>query len=103
VNRATAESLADEAFRTAVVPVARLFAEHITRELLARRLGWDDIEFVFDDLDPYDERTEAEIDEILLRNDVLMPDEVRQRRGLPPLPGGIGQLTLSERQSRKSG
>jgi phage portal protein BeeE len=99
VNRATAESLADEAFRTAVVPVARLFAEHITRELVARKLGWDDIEFVFDDLDPYDARAEAEIDEILLRNDVLTPDEVRRRRGLPPLPGGVGALCHSQRKA----
>jgi phage portal protein BeeE len=98
VNRSTAESLADEAFRTAVVPVARLFAEHMTRELLARKLGWDDIEFVFDDLDPYDARAEAEIDEILLRNDVLTPDEVRRRRGLPPLPGGMGAMCWSQRQ-----
>jgi len=98
VNRATAESLVDEAFRTAVVPTARLFAEHITREIIGRRLGWDDLEFVFEDLDGFDERAQAEIDEILLRNDVLVPDEVRAQRNLPPLPGGAGALTHSQRQ-----
>jgi phage portal protein BeeE len=97
VNRSTAETVADEAYRSAVVPSARLYAEHLTRELLARKLGWDDIEFVFDDLDPCDRRAEAEIDEILLRNDVLTPDEVRARRGLAPLPGGAGALTHSQR------
>jgi phage portal protein BeeE len=99
VNRATAESLVDEAFRTAVVPTARLYAEHITREIIGRRLGWDDLEFVFEDLDGFDERAQAEIDEILLRNDVLVPDEVRARRNLPPLPGGAGALTHTERQA----
>lgn len=98
VNRATADALIEEAFRSAVVPTARLYAEHITREVIGRKLGWRDLEFVFDDLEVFDERGQAEIDEILLRSDVLLPDEVRLRRRLPPLANGQGQLTFSERQ-----
>lgn len=98
VNRSTAGPLLEEAFRTAVVPTARLYAEHITREILGRRLGWNDLEFVFEDLEIFDERAQAEIDEILLRNDVLLPDEVRLRRSLPALPGGWGGLTYTQRQ-----
>lgn len=98
VNRATADALVDEAFRTAVVPTARLYAEHITREILSRKLGWDDLEFVFEDLEVFDERAQAEIDEILLRSDVLLPDEVRGRRNLPALAGGWGALTQTQRQ-----
>jgi phage portal protein BeeE len=98
VNRSTAESLVDEAFRTAVVPTARLYAEHITREVIARKLGWTDLEFVFDDLEVYDERGQAEIDEILMRNDALLPDEARARRRLPALAGGWGALTHTQRQ-----
>lgn len=99
VNRATADALVEEAFRTAVVPTARLYAEHITREIIARKLGWRDLEFVFSDLETFDERGQAEIDEILLRSDVLLPDEVRLRRRLPPLPDGRGAMTFSERQN----
>ncbi len=99
INRSTASPLLEEAFRTAVVPTARLFAEHITREILGRRLGWSDLEFVFDDLEVFDERAQAEIDEILLRSDVLLPDEVRLRRSLPALPGGWGALTYTQRQA----
>ena len=51
VNRATASELADEAFRGAIVPVARLLAEHITRDLFGKRLGWREFEFVFNDLE----------------------------------------------------
>ena len=51
VNRSTAESLLDEAFRSAIVPLARLLAEHLTRDLFAKRLGWREFEFVFNDLD----------------------------------------------------
>jgi hypothetical protein len=35
VNRSTAGEMADEAFQSAVVPVARLLEEHITRDLFA--------------------------------------------------------------------
>jgi phage portal protein BeeE len=100
VNRATADAVVEEAFRTAVVPTARLFAEHLTREIIARKLGWNDLEFVFDDLEVFDERAQAEMDEILLRSDVLVPDEVRARRRLPPLAGGRGALTFSQRNLR---
>jgi phage portal protein BeeE len=98
VNRATADALINEAFRTAVVPTARLYAEHITREILGRKLGWNDLEFVFDDLNAAEEKERASEDAILLRSDVLLPDEVRARRGLPPLENGWGALTYTQRQ-----
>jgi len=98
VNRATADAVVDEGFRTAVVPTARLYAEHITREVIARKLGWNDIEFVFEDLEAFDERAQAEIDEILMRNDALLPDEARARRRMSALPGGWGTLTQTQRQ-----
>ncbi|MBI1750460.1 MAG: hypothetical protein HY234_03720 [Acidobacteria bacterium] len=105
INRSTAAPLLEEAFRTAVVPTARLYAEHITREILGRRLGWSDLEFVFEDLEVFNERAQAEIDEILLRSDVFLPDEVRLRRSLPALSGGWGALTYTQRQAliRSSG
>ena len=99
VNRATAEELVNEAFRTAVVPTARLYAEHITREVIARKLGWDDLEFAFDDLESLGARAQAEVDEILLRSDVLLPNEARARRNLPALPDGWGELTFTRRQA----
>jgi phage portal protein BeeE len=98
VNRATADALLDEALRASVVPTARLYAEHITREILGRKLGWHDLEFAFEDLEVIDEKARAEEDEVLLRSDVLLPDEARARRGLPPLNGGWGALTYTQRQ-----
>jgi len=85
VNRNTAQQLADQAFASAIVPTARLFAEHITRDVIAKKLGWGDLEFVFADLDAANEREQAEIEEILLRNGVLTVAEVRKMRGLPEL------------------
>ncbi len=87
VNRATAGELNDVAFRAAIVPTARLLAEHLTRDVLGKKLGWDDLEFVFCDLESRNELEEAQIQEILLRNGVLTVQEVRRMRGL----GEIGQ------------
>ena len=85
VNRATAAELNDIAFRQAIVPTARLFAEHLTRDAIHKKLGWEDLEFVFTDVDARNEREEAEIQEILLRSGVLTVNEARKMRGLAPL------------------
>jgi phage portal protein BeeE len=82
VNRSTAAEMSEMAFRSAVVPTARLVAEYLTRDALAKRLGWTDLEFVFTDVDAQNEMEQAQIDEILLRNGVLTVNEVRRARGL---------------------
>jgi phage portal protein BeeE len=88
VNRSTAEEMNDLAFRQAIVPTARLFAESLTRGAIAKRLGWNDLEFVFADVDATDPMEEAQIQEILLRNGVLSVNEVRRMRGLEEIGSG---------------
>ena len=85
VNRSTAGEMADEAFQSAIIPVAKLFAEHITRDLFAKKLGWREFEFVFNDLEARDEMEELQIQTQLLTAGVLTIAEVREMRGLPPL------------------
>ena len=82
VNRSTAGEMADEAFQAAIVPIARLMAEHITRDVIAKRLGWNEFEFVFNDLESRDEMEEVTIQTKLLAAGVLTVDEVRAMRGL---------------------
>jgi hypothetical protein len=77
--------MADEAFQSAVVPVAKLLAEHITRDLFAKKLGWREFEFSFNDLAARDEMEELQIQTELLKAGVLSVDEVREMRGLPKL------------------
>ncbi len=84
VNRSTAGELSDAAFRTAVVPTAKLLAEHLTRDVIGKVLGFDDLEFVFTDVDAPNELEQAQLHEILLRSGVLTVDEVRAMRGLAP-------------------
>jgi len=86
VNRNTATTQADDAFRTAVVPVARLIAEHLTRDVISKRLGWNDLQFVFTDVDAPNELEQAQIQQILVGCGVLTVNEVRRMKGLPPLP-----------------
>jgi HK97 family phage portal protein len=85
VNRTTAAEQADEAFRSAVVPLAKLVAEHLTRDLFAKKLGWREFEFVFNELDAPDEVAEMQIQTELLKAGVLTVNEVRAMRGLAPL------------------
>ncbi len=82
VNRSTAAEMSEMAFRSAIVPTARLVAEYLTRDAIAKKLGWTDLEFVFTDVDAQDEMEQAQIDEILLRNGVVTVNEVRRARGL---------------------
>jgi HK97 family phage portal protein len=91
VNRSTAGELADEAFQSAVVPVAKLLAEHITRDLFAKKLGWREFEFCFNDLESRDEIEELQIQTALLGAGVLTVDEVRAMRGLGPMEQAVAQ------------
>ena len=88
VNQSTAGQLADEAFRNTIAPTARLIAEHITRDVFGKRLGWGEFEFVFNDLEARNELEELQIQTELLKAGVLSVAEVRAMRGLgAPGPG----------------
>ncbi|MBS1813592.1 MAG: phage portal protein [Acidobacteria bacterium] len=81
VNRSTATELAQEAFESAVKPVAKLVAEHITRDLFAKRLGLTEVEFVFNELMTEDDAKDVSVQVELLKAGVLTVDEVRRTLG----------------------
>ncbi len=83
VNKASAGEFADEAFQSAVVPLAQLIAEHLTRDVIAKKLGWDDLRFEWSELDSRDESVELGIQLQLLQAGVVSVAEVRAMRGLP--------------------
>jgi HK97 family phage portal protein len=86
-NKASAGEFADEAFQSAVVPLAKLIAEHLTRDVIVKKLGWTDLRFVWSDLDSRDELGELAIQTQLLAAGVLSTAEVRAMRGLPEVTG----------------
>ncbi len=85
VNRSTAAELTDEAFRSAIAPLAKRIEEHLTRDLFAKCIGWREFEFVFNDLSAQDADTELAMQVQLLQAGVLTVNEVRAMRGLGPL------------------
>lgn len=101
VNRASAGELSAAAFQTAIVPTAKLLAEHLTRDALGKRLGWTDLEFVFTDVDAPNAREQAEIDQILLRNGIISVAEARRSRGLPPLEATPQSRSTTEQERAK--
>ena len=102
VNQSTASEQADEAFRSAVAPLAKLVAEHLTRDLFAKKLGWREFEFVFNELDVRDEMTEVSMQTSLIAAGVLTVNEVRAMRGLGPLPeAAISQPSRNIKVARR--
>jgi hypothetical protein len=97
VNRSTAEVMGDKDHQHAVKPMANLLAEHLTREALHRKLGWTDLGFFWVDLDREDDEQQGRIMGAYVDRDVLTPDEVRQKLGLPALPGGWGGMVRTQR------
>ena len=102
VNQSTANAQSDEMFRSAVVPLARLVTEHITRDLFGKRLGWPEFEFVFNELEAPDELALVQIQIQLLGAGVLTVDEVRAMRGLTPL-GVVRQHPAREQTLMQGG
>ncbi len=96
VNQSTAGEMADNAFQSAIVPVARLLAEHISRDIFARLLGWREFEFSFNALETRDEQTEVTMQLDLLKAGVLTLSEVRALRGLPPLAEAAAEISASK-------
>ena len=83
-------------FRGAIEPLAKLVAEHITRDLFGKCIGWREFEFVFNDLSARDEDTELAIQVQLLAAGVYTVNEVRAMRGLGP----IGEQQVSVPSAR---
>lgn len=83
VNRSTAQEMANEAFQNAVIPLAKLLAEHISRDVIAKCLGWEDLRFCWNELESRDETVELDVQLKLLAAGVISRDEVRTMRGLP--------------------
>ena len=83
VNRATAAEFAAEAFQNAIAPLAKLIAEHLTRDVIAKKLGWSDLRFIWGELENRDEQVELNMQLQMLAAGVVSVAEVRAMRGLP--------------------
>jgi hypothetical protein len=99
VNRSTAQVMSELDFNSAIVPAARKFEEAITRLVLHRTLGWQELKFEYIGLDDPDEVVQSALVQKLYMVNSITPDEIRERMQLgAPLPGGWGKLTSIQTQ-----
>ncbi len=94
VNKSTAAEMSEQAFQTAVLPVANLIAEHMTKDVFEKALGLEDVEFVFG-AKARDEANEINVQVELLKAGVLTVDEVRKLRGYGPMASALAEADLA--------
>ena len=85
MNRSTAQADETRAAEEGSAP-RKLWWKRIADDLLARDLGAPELEWCWSDAVDVDPLVQAQIDDINLKNGSVTVDEVRDRRGLGPLP-----------------
>lgn len=97
VNRNT--SLVNEGrdWDHAIKPLARLIQSHLNRDVIKGVLGFSSVEFRFEGLDQEDEEKNSTIYATYYENNVVTPNEQREKLGLAPLKNSkIGDMTYME-------
>jgi hypothetical protein len=93
MNRATAGEDQDRGLEEGLEPI-KLWVKRLIDAVIQDDLGCPDLEFTWNDAPPVDPVAQSGIDDVSLRNGSTTIDEVRDRRGLPPLPDGAGAQAL---------
>jgi hypothetical protein len=93
MNRATAGEDQDRGLEEGLEPLKR-WAKRLLDGVIQDDLGCPDLEFAWTDCGEVDPAKQAGIDDMALRNGSATIDEVRARRGEPPLPDGAGARAL---------
>lgn len=99
VNRSTGEVSEGRDWDQAIKPMASLIQQHLTREVVHAKLGYYSLEFTFVGLDREDEQATAEIYEIYYQNNLITPNEHREKLGLAPSDDPISDKLYAEVQS----
>lgn len=98
VNRNTSETAEDRDWDQAIIPTAKHFAGHFTRETIQGRCGCPLLQFKFVGLERQDETAEADRFQIYYRSNAMTPNEQRQKLGLPPLKSQFADLSYADMQ-----
>ncbi len=78
----------------ALKPILAKEAEYYTKYILHDGFGLFDFECIFEGIDLADSVTQAEIDRMDINSGILTINEVRQRRGLNPVPWGNTPISI---------
>ena len=85
VNRATASTAHQQSLEEGLAPIM-LWIKTLIDRILRRYLGHPELEFSWEEDEEQDPLQQAQVDQILVNSGILTVDEVRDRRGLDPLP-----------------
>lgn len=96
VNRAVGQVLDDKDFRTAVVPMAKRMQGAFTRQVLHRKLGWTDLEFVFVGIDDPDLETQMDMCARMYSTNAITPNQIRKKMGEAPMQSPYAEMTQME-------
>ena len=91
MNRSTSQSDQDRSAEEGAEPLKR-WAKRLIDGVIQDDQGCTDLEFSWNDAAEVDPAKQASIDDVSLRNGSATIDEVRNRRGQPPLPSGEGAV-----------
>jgi HK97 family phage portal protein len=91
MNRSTAGADKDRGLEEGLEPIKR-WAKRLIDGVIQDDFGCPDLEFAWNDAAAVDPEQQARIDDLSLRNGTATIDEVRARRGQPPLPNGAGAV-----------
>ena len=94
VNRSTAESSAQKDWQI-VEPVANIFSDNITNDVLGKNFGWPHLKFQWIIRNP-DEKRQAETLAIQWTMNAVTVNELRKIYRRPPLPLPQGDMTKTE-------
>jgi hypothetical protein len=88
VNKSNGFNLSYTFKMRAIKPLLDVYVGKTTFHLLQKTLNFRDLEIYYEDIDSRDELLQGQIDDVLLKAGVISINYVRNRKGLPSIPGG---------------
>jgi hypothetical protein len=95
MNRATAESAAQESQQEGLHPLMTWFRDDIMNRIVQDEFGYDDAEFVWLPQSETDQLKRSQVYMNLVKNALLSPNEARQDMGRQPVPDGDSLLVFT--------
>lgn len=96
VNRSTSETSSSRDSSQAIRPYAHAIASQLTREAIWAKLGFSQLAFKFKGIDVDDEMNQAKVFETEYKNNALLPNEYRARRGWKKLDNQYADLLKAD-------
>jgi hypothetical protein len=88
VNKSNGFNLSYTFKKRAIEPLLDVYVGRTTFHLLRKSLGYKDLELYYEDIDSRDELLQAQIDDVYLKSGSISINFVRNRKGMPSIPGG---------------